>query len=243
MNPFPALLTLLRWLRRPLAMVAIWLTATGFFATAYLMSGKWVRINEATAFTAAFAGAAVISAIIVWALDGKRRWAFEAVLCIIIPTTTGLGLTYGALWLTPTIRQYLSGTSTRAFVRNNRPPLLDTFEEVTEPALSTGAFLGVAIGAIAGLLALVERRHRRLAAGLIIGLLLVCVVSSLHLDGFRQLTEWLMRWRLAGVKSSLLSWVMAKELASAMGATSGSVVGAALACVAARIGPKPGRGS
>jgi hypothetical protein len=214
MNPFPALLTLLRWLRRPLAMVAIWLTATGFFATAYLMSGKWVRINEAT-----------------------------ALLCIIIPTTTGLGLTYGALWLTPTIRQYLSGTSTRAFVRNNRPPLLDTFEEVTEPALSTGAFLGVAIGAIAGLLALVERRHRRLAAGLIIGLLLVCVVSSLHLDGFRQLTEWLMRWRLAGVKSSLLSWVMAKELASAMGATSGSVVGAALACVAARIGPKPGRGS
>ena len=77
MQRFVGITRVVRLLIRPLAMVAIWLTATAFFGLAYFVSGRRVRLEEAIIFTVAFASAAAASAAIALLIGARRRWAVE----------------------------------------------------------------------------------------------------------------------------------------------------------------------
>lgn len=103
MNRFVGRIQLIRFLARPLAMAAMWLTATGFFGMAYFLSGRRVRVDEAIIFTVAFANAAAVSAVIALAIGARRRWAVEATLPMAVLMVTPVGIAWALSWLAPTL--------------------------------------------------------------------------------------------------------------------------------------------
>jgi hypothetical protein len=221
----------LRVLARPLAFVALWLTAVGFFGIAYFLSGRRPpRDFEIMAFTIAFAIAAALSAGIVLFLGDKKRWALEAALFLFILIAIPAGVAYMLLWLAPSRGQSLLGMSYPDFLQFRQQVLVATWElaRLTAP---TGTILGIGIGTIAGLLFLVARRWPRLIGWLVVGLMLGCVSSSVHVIAFGRVTELVLKARLEGVHGVMYAWAFGSELHSAIGAITGAVVGAVGACL------------
>ncbi len=209
-------------------MVSIWLIALGFFATAYIGTGRrQYRTFEILDFTGAFAIAAATSAVLALILGGKKRWAIEAALPILILIVTPISGAYVLFWMVPTQGQFLLSMSLRDFLSFRRQ-LLDSAREIAHLTVPTGAILGIMIGGIAGFLLLLAGRRPRFAGGLVLGLLLACVIGSVHIDAFRRVTDFVVRARLQGANRLQYAWYMTEELGSAMGATAGAVVGAVL---------------
>jgi hypothetical protein len=95
--------------------------------------------------------------------------------------------------------------------------------------------LGIALGSIAGLLLLLANRWPRLIRWLAVGLLVSCVIGSMHIDAFKSVTDFVVKTRLQSASSLETAWFMTHELLAAMGATAGMVVGAVIACAAVRL--------
>jgi len=76
-------------------MVAVWSTATGFLGIAYCQSGgNRSRAEDACTFTAAFAFAAAMSAVITLLAQCESRWATEAA----VPMTSTLAAPVFVAW-------------------------------------------------------------------------------------------------------------------------------------------------
>ena len=151
----------IRCLARPLVIVSIWLVAVGFFWTAYTVAGKRdPRSFEVLVFTAAFSAAAVLSAAMALFLGGKKRWAAETALSVLIVVVISIGIVSALFWVVPTAGQYLLGMSVPDFLAFRRE-FLGSAPTIAKVAVPTGAVLGLMIGVIAGLLlALAGRRPR-----------------------------------------------------------------------------------
>ncbi len=225
----------IRWLARPLAIVSIWLVAVGFFWTAYTVAGKREpRSFEVLVFTAAFATAGVLSAAVALLLGGKKRWAAETALSVLIVTVIPIGGSGALFWMVPKAGEYLLGMSAREFPAF-RGEFLGSALKIAGLAGPTGAVLGTMIGVIAGLLLALAGRRPRLVGWLVAWLLLACVMGSIHVVAFDRLTVFVTSLRLNGLNQLEYSWYLAGELASAMGATAGAVVGAVISCGAVRM--------
>jgi hypothetical protein len=225
----------IRWLARPLAIVSIWLVAVGFFWTAYTVAGKRdPRSFEVLVFTAAFATAAVLSASMALLLGGKRRWAMETALSVLTVIGNLIGGACALFWLVPSAGQYLLGLRVPDFLAF-RGEFLWSALMIAKVAVPTGAVLGLMIGVIAGLLLALAGRRPRLVGWLVAGLLLACVMGSIHVVAFDRLTGLVANIRLNGVSQLEYAWFLTGELVSAMGATAGAVVGAVISCGAVRM--------
>jgi hypothetical protein len=234
-NTYSGVSGCLRFFARPLAIVSIWLIAVGFFGTAYIVAGKrQTRSFEILDFTAAFAVEAAISAVIALILGGKKRWAVEATLSMLILMLTPIGGAYALFWLAPTPGQYLPGTSVPDFLSLRRE-LTESAFEIAKLTIPTATVLGIMIGAVAGLLLVLASRRPQFAGWLVVGLLLACVIGSVHIDAFRRVTDVVVKARMNGSNSIEYAWFMTGELVSAMGATAGAVVGAVISCGAVRM--------
>ena len=107
---------------------------------------------------------------------------------------------------------------------------------IAKQTIPTGAILGVVIGTVVGLWTLLARRRPRLVGWLVVGLLLSCVIGSVHVDAFGRVIDFVVQARLEGVNRFVANWNLYLEIAAAMGATAGTFVGAVGACCAVRIG-------
>ena len=231
MKPFEGGKRAIRSLARPLTMVAIWMTATGFFGLAYFLSGRRVRVEEAIVFTVAFAGAAAVSAVIALAIGAKRRWALEAALPMVILMAAPVGIAGALIWLAPTIGSLNAVDYFPQYGRGIPAAVLG----VARQTIPTGVILGAGIGAIAGVSILLARHRPRLVAWSVVGLLLLCVIGYVHVAAFDRVVDLVMKTRLEGVNRLMVSWTIRSELASAIGATAGAFVGAVIAYGAARL--------
>ena len=231
MNRFVGMKQFVRLLARPLAMVAMWMTATGFFGVAYFLSGRRVRVEEAIVFTVAFAGSAAVSAVIALAIGTKRRWALEAALPMIVLMAAPVGMAGALTWLAPTIGNLKWVDYFPQF--GGRIPTAAL--GVARMTIPTGVILGAGIGVIAGLSILLARHRPRLVAWFVVGLLLSCVIGSVHVAAFDRVVDLVVKTRLEGVNSLMVSWTIRSELASAIGATAGAFVGAVVAYGAVRL--------
>jgi hypothetical protein len=233
MNLYLRMLRLLRMLARPIAIVALWLTATGFFGTAYLLgAGRRPRLDDEIVFTASFAVASAVSAAIALAVGGRRRWAVEAALPMAILVAMPVAVAGVLSWLAPAMGWTLMRISGFPRSRGHLPTAVWETAKLTFPS---GAILGAAVGAVAGVLLLLARRWPRLVGSLVISLLLACVFSSFHIEAFGRVTDLLVKVRLIGVHRLVYSWNIGFELSSALGATAGAVVGAIGASGAVRM--------
>jgi hypothetical protein len=231
MNRFVGMKQFVRLLARPLAVVAMWMTAAGFFGIAYFLSGRRVRVEEAIVFTVAFAGAAAVSAVIALAIGTKRRWALEAALPMVILMAAPVGMADALTLLAPRI-----GNLKRIdYFPQYGGRIPTAVLEVARQTIPTGVILGAGIGAIAGLSILLARHRPRLVAWFVVGLLLSCVIGSVHVAAFDRVVDLVVKTRLEGVNSLMVSWTIRSELPSAIGATAGAFVGAVVAYGAVRL--------
>jgi hypothetical protein len=220
------------WLVRPLAMTAMWLTATGFFVLAYFLSGRSVRVEEAIIFAVAFGTAAAVAAVIALAVGGKRRWALDAALPMAILMAAPVGTAGVLTWLAPTMSASLRTINYFPVYRGRLPAIVLGISGQTIP---TGAILGVGIGVISGLSIVLGRRWPRLVGWLLVMLLVFCVIGSVHIVAFDGVVDFVVRTRLEDLHPLVAAWGMGVELASAIGATAGAFVGAVVAYGAVRL--------
>ncbi len=233
-----------QFLARQLIIVSTGMVAVGFFGTAYFLSGShqtWLD-RDLLHFAGAFALAGAASASMTQFLAGNRRRGLEimpAIFILIAIPVVGAGI---ALWLAPTLGQRLVGLGPPQFFAY-RQSLLDSAVVFAWQTAPTGMGLGIAIGAAAGLVLLLNGRCPRLVRRVFAGVLLVCALGSVHIGVFRSITDLVVNYRLQGLTSLEQSWYMRYERASTLGATAGAVVGATISCgawwVACR--PRPGR--
>jgi hypothetical protein len=224
---------IMRWLARPLAMTAMWLTATGFFGMAYFLSGRSIRVEEAIIFAVAFGTATAVSAVIALAIGAKRRWAIEAAVPIAILMAAPVGTAGALTWLAPTMSKNLQAAGYFSQYRGSIPAAVLGVSRQTIP---TSAILGAGIGVIGGLSIVFGRRWPRLVGWFLVVLLISCVVGSVHIIAFDRVVDFVVQSGLEGVHRLLVPWSIHLELPTAIGATAGAVVGAVVACWAARIG-------
>jgi hypothetical protein len=219
-------------LTRPLAMTAMWLTATGFFGIAYLLSGRSVRVEEAIIFTVAFGTATAASSVIALAVGGKRRWALDAAVPMAILMIASVGAAGGVFWLAPTMSGSLQTIHYFQDYRGNIPAAVLGVSMHTMP---TGAILGAGIGVISGLLILLGRHWPRLVGSFLIVLLVSCVIGSVHIITFDRVVDFVVQSGLEGVHRLMVPWSIRLELPTAIGATAGAFVGAVVAYGAVRL--------
>jgi hypothetical protein len=227
MNRLVGGLWIIRLLARPLAMVAIWLTATAFFGLAYFLSGRRVRVEDAIIFTVAFANASAVSGVIALAIGSRKRWALEAALPMMIVMATPVCAASALNWLAPTLSANLGGVDYLPEYRGHVPTAVLGIARMTIPM---GVILGVGLGFTVGALILLARsRLRLLVRWVVAGLLLACVLGSVHVVAFDRVVDFVVMTRLNGLDRFHANWTMHVELASAIGATAGAFVGAVVA--------------
>lgn len=229
-SPISGMDRTVRFFARSPAIVSSWLIAVGFFGIAYLMGGKRRPSTfEILDFTGAFAVASALAAVIALVVVGRRRWAVEVALPILILITAPIVASYVLLWLVPTLSQNLLQMTPGDFLSYRQAHLSDALR-IAELTVPTGAILGIVVGAIAGVLLILAGRWPRLIGWLLVGLLLGCVVGSVHIDAFGRVTDIVVKVRLHGANRLEYSWFMTHERLAAMGSIAGALVGATIAC-------------
>ena len=232
MSRFVGMNQLVRSLASPLAMVAMWLTATAFFGLAYFLTGRRVRIEEAIIFAVAFACAAAVSAAIALVVGAKRRWALEAALPMTILMTAPVGVAVALDELAAALSWKLPRVDYFPDYAGQIPTAVLGIARQTIP---TGAILGTGVGAIVGLSVSLARYRPRLVRWVMVGLLLACVFGSAHIVAFDRVVDFVVKSRLEGLPSLKVAWTIRSELASAIGASAGAFVGAVVASAAVRL--------
>ena len=106
---------------------------------------------------------------------------------------------------------------------------------IARQTIPTGAILGTGIGTFVGLMILLARRRPQLVGWLVVGLLLSCVVGFVHVVAFDRVVDFVVKTRMEGVNSLMVSWTIRSEIASAIGATAGAFVGAVVVYGAVRL--------
>jgi hypothetical protein len=188
----------LRVLVGPAVIVALWLSAAGFFGTAHVLTaGRRPRLEDEVTFAVAFAVASAIATVVTLAIGGYRRRALEAA----VPMTALLALPVvvgGILsWLAPAMGWTLMNVS--GFPRYKRL-ITAAIWETAKLTVPSGVILGALSGSVAGVVLLLAHRRPRLAGWLMAATLLACIAGSFHIEAFGRVTDLVLEVRLAGVR-------------------------------------------
>lgn len=222
----------LPFLARQLIIFSIWLIVVGFFGAAYLLAGRRPSPSSSDLlnFTLGFVIAAAIAAVMTLIFGGKTRFAFEIAIPVVMLIIVMQGGPFALIWFAPGLCQGLLRMNNRAFL-SFQPSYLDTALEIVWLVAPTGAILEVTIGVVAGLFVLLGRRWPGFVRWSLMGLLLACTVRFVHIDIFRKATDLVIKYRLRSLNSNGYLWYLRAELAPAIGAGAGAVVGAAFSCL------------
>jgi hypothetical protein len=214
---------------RMLIIQAVWLTMVGLGACSYQAGSS--RFEEVFGFADQFALASATSAIVTLAAGGTWRRAREVALSILAMIVLVTILAYSFFWLTPVQAKTWLGLS---------PPDLWYIQHQLKlvPQMLSGmaaaitVMVGLGIGIVAGLLMRLARRRPRLAVVLAMGILAgfgssasyqASAMTSIVLESRGEGGQW------------LAASISETELANAIGAVTGAMAGAMIACVTMRL--------
>ena len=195
------------------------LATTAFFAPRGTEAQP--EINDAVGFGGSMAIAGAAAAITAFGLGGRRRWAVEMGLSVLVLTAIAALLVLDFVVLDPT------------FLRTQMDPwtllrLQSVPEHWTEQLAGyhapLGAIVGLALGAAAGLLIHLARRLPRLAAGTALAILF-----AMASDPGRQFVFELIKGVGMILRSRFVSWSISDDQIS----TTGMILGAVAGCTAA----------
>jgi hypothetical protein len=212
---------------RPPAIAAAWLalvaSATGcFFAPRGAEAQP--ELDDVVGFGCSLAFAAAAAAIVAFAIGGRRRWAVELAIGVaVVGGIIALLLAY-FLWFDPTFaRRHLNLWSfQRLQGRARRWP-----EQLAGYHAPLGAGVGLALGAVTGLLTVLARRKPRPATGIALGVLLAFASTS-----GRQFAFDLLTWCGGRLRYHLVPWSISADEISITAMIFGSIAGAVIAGLA-----------
>jgi hypothetical protein len=224
---------------RPVAIAATWLAVTAL-ATGIFFAPRGAEVqptmNDAVGFGCSMAIAGAAAAIAAFGIGGRRRWAVETVLSVVLLGALAALLLLYLLWFDPTVaRGHMDQWS---FVRLQQRAV-HWAEQLPGYHGPLGAAVGLALGAVAGLLIQLGRHRPRLATGTALAILF-----AFASDPVRQFTLHLVTWLGWILRYTFVPWSISDDQISItgmiLGAIAGSVV-ASLAIYATR--PEPGEGT
>jgi hypothetical protein len=221
---------LLRGLGRALVIASAWATALAL-GVAGFAAGSRPGSYEAVGFGIAFGVASLVAAVAALAVGGRPRLAIEAAAAVVGSLLLASWAAAMMLWLLPTTTQSLARLGSQDLLRLRWLLVAIAGDVLTRSRSLVMPAVGAVAGTAAGLLMRLSRRRPTLAAGLAVGLL-VGLGASASLAG-RVVADLVLESRLQGGVWAVSSF-SADELANALGAVSGSVVGAIGACAMLR---------
>jgi hypothetical protein len=184
------------------------------------------RLEECFAFGCSFAIAVVISPILPLVLGSKRRWAVESTGAIVGLVVFLVGSGWFFFWVIPwfTLRviSYRYLLFARGFTLHVAPEIGTSWGPIA-------AVIGLVVGVIAGLVALLARYRPRLGVAVAVGLVLFFALGVGNQMIFGMATDLVLEWRQNHGRWRSVAHVSSWELASALGATTGSFVGVSTA--------------
>jgi hypothetical protein len=216
----------LREIGRALVMATAWATALAI-GVAGFAAGSRPGSFEAVGFGIAFGVASLVAAVAALAVGGRPRLAIEPALAVVVSVLFAAWAAAMMLWLLPTTTQSLVGLGSQDLLRLRWLCAAIAGDVLTKSLSLVGPAVAVVAGTVAGLLMRLARRRPTLAAGLAVGLL-VGVGASASPAG-RIVADLVLESRLEGGLWAVSSF-SPDELANALGAVVGSVVGAIGAC-------------
>jgi hypothetical protein len=222
---------MLREAGRALAIVATWFIALAIGVVAF-GTGSRPGSLEPVSFGIGFGLAALAAGVAALAVGGRIRLAIEAGFAIVAAVVLAAWVASMVLWLAPLAAQRLVGLGSQDLLRLRWFIAAIAGDVCTSPRSLIGPFLGVLAGGAAGALMRLGRRRPGLAAGLAV-MLLVAVGASADAAG-RVVTDVVLEARKEGGNWAVSS-LTPDEVAGAIGAAAGAVVGAILACGLLRV--------
>jgi hypothetical protein len=222
---------------QPIAIAASWLAlvalATGFF---FAPRGAEAQptLNDVIGFGCSMAISGAAAATAAFVLGGRRRWAVQLALSVLLVGVIGASLLVYFLWIDPSIlRQQMDLRSFRR-LQHLAPRWAKSLAGYHVPL---GAALGLALGTIAGLLIRLGRRRPRLATGMVLAILFASASDLGRPFTIELVTRF--GWILRGL---LVPWSLSDDQISNTAMIFGAIAGAAVAGLAmyATRGRRPG---
>lgn len=226
-------LQLIRVVGRSVAIALIWLLVVGFGTAVFFPPGAplpprasedWDSFNNALVFASSTAITSALATAFTFAIAGKRKWALEVVIAVTFTVAVLTTFAYTGLWLAPSLARSRLGYW--EFVRL-QDTTLRWSTAIVRHQIPLGAVVGMLAGAVAGNLAILSRRHPRIAMWLMLGLLCACVSELVQ-----HLVFELVLFCCLFVRWWIWSPGVTVPYVPASGATFGAIAGAIIAAVA-----------
>jgi hypothetical protein len=220
---------------RPVLIAASWLglviLATGFF---FAPRGAEVQptMDDAVGFGCSTAIAGAAAAIAAFGICGRRRWAVEMLLLVLLMSAIAALFVIYVLWFDPTLARWQMDQWAFLRLQQGAGHWAVQLAGYHGPL---GAAVGIALGVLAGLLIKLGRQRPRLATVMAVAMLL-----ALASDFGRVFAFHLVTWVGLILRYFVVPWSISDDQISITGMIFGAVAGcvvAGLAIYATR--PKP----
>ncbi len=222
---------------RLLAILSVWSVVVAL-GMGYFFSPVGVETqpsyNDLIGFGCAFAITGAVAASVAMALGGKRKWAVELALAVVLTIVSTAVLAVLALWVAPmTVRSRMDAWS---FLRLQQDAL-HWGEAIMKFYAPLGVGMGSVVGAIAGLLIVFARRRPGLTTGISLGLLVACASGPVRPVLFGLVIFWgrTILWSEWLIHSQFSTWPMTPDEVWATAATLGAIAGAIVAFLSTRV--------
>jgi hypothetical protein len=181
-------------------------------------------MDDAVGFGCSMAIAEAAAAIAVFAIGGRRRWAIQLALSVLLVGAIAALLLLNFLWFDPTFARRQMDLWSFQRLQHVAPRWA---EQLAGYYGSLGAAVGIALGAVAGLLIKFGRPRPRLATGTALAIFFL-FASDLGQQFALDLVTWV-GWRL---RYYFVPWSISDDQISITGTIFGSIAGAAIAGLA-----------
>jgi hypothetical protein len=178
-------------------------------------------MDDVVGFGCSMAIAGAAAAIAAFGIGGRRRWAVQLALSVLLLGAIAALLLLYFLWFDPTFaRQQMDLWSFRR-LQHVTPRWAEQLAGYHGPL---GAAVGIALGAVAGLLVKFGRQRPRLATGSAVALLFLFAS-----DPGRQFAHDLVAWVGWRLRYHFVPWSISDDQISITGMIFGAIAGAAVA--------------
>jgi hypothetical protein len=211
----------------PVAIAASWLAlvalATGAF---FAPRGAEAQptLDDVVGFGVSMAIAGTAAAIAAFGIGGRRRWAIQVALTVLLVGAIVALLLLYFLWLDPTFARQRMDFGSFDRLRSSASHWAEQLPGYHGPL---GAAVGVALGTIAGLLIRLGRKRPRLATGAALAILF-----ALASGPGRQTVIDLMTWSGRVLRSLFVPWSISDDQISITAIIFGAVAGSVIAALA-----------
>jgi hypothetical protein len=219
---------------QPVAIAVSWLAsvalATGVF---FAPRGAEAQptLDDVVGFGCSMAIAGAAAAIAAFGIGGRRRWAIQLALSVLLVGATAALLLFYCLWLDPTFARQRMDFWSFERLRHSAPRWAEQLAGYHGPL---GAAVGIALGTTAGLLIRFGRRRPRVAISVALAILFAFASGP-----GRQFALDLVTWTGWRLRYHLVPWSISDDQISITGMIFGAIAGsvvAGLAMYAARRG-------